>query len=137
MPAEDGNVNVIGPGLFLSCARAGKGFRRENEEKVQAARKVVYPSADDPGRRIIQAMPPIDDILDRLLDPVGRALSPDAARKVVSLRADAEAQARIDELADRCNEGTLSPEERDEYASLVALASAIALLQNKARASLA
>ena len=81
-------------------------------------------------------MPQTNDILDRMLDPVGRALSPEAARQVVSLRADAEAQARIDELADRCTEGLLTPEERDEYASLIAAASVIALLQAKARASL-
>jgi hypothetical protein len=39
-------------------------------------------------------------------------------------------------LADRCNEGLLTPEERAEYESLVAVASVIALLQAKARAAL-
>lgn len=81
-------------------------------------------------------MPQATDILDRLLDRVGRALSPQAAREILSLRADDEAQAKIDELAERCNEGTLTPEERAEYESLVAAANVIALLQAKARASL-
>jgi hypothetical protein len=76
-------------------------------------------------------------MLDRLLDPVGRALTPEVARKIVSLRADAETQRRIDELADRCTEGQLTPEERADYEALVAAAGVIAILQAKARATLA
>jgi hypothetical protein len=76
------------------------------------------------------------DLLDRLLDPVGRALSPEAARRLVALRADGEAQARIDDLADRANEGQLTSEERGEYESLIAAANVIAVLQSKARAVL-
>jgi len=78
----------------------------------------------------------VDHILDRLLDPVGRSLTPDAARKLVELRADPIAQQRIDELADRCNEGLLTAEERAEYESYVAAATLIAILQAKARAVL-
>jgi hypothetical protein len=77
------------------------------------------------------------DILDRVLDRVSRALTPEAAREMVALRADPEAQARIDELAERCNDGLLTDDERSEYESLIAAANVIALLQAKARASLA
>jgi hypothetical protein len=76
-------------------------------------------------------------LLDRLLDPVGRALSPEAARRLIALRADAEAQARMDSLAERANEGLLTEEEREEYHSLVSATSLIAVLQAKARAALA
>ena len=75
-------------------------------------------------------------ILDRLLDPVGRSLTPDAARQLVELRADPIAQQRMDELADRCNEGLLTPDERAEYEAYVAAATLIAILQAKARAVL-
>jgi len=75
-------------------------------------------------------------MLERLLEPVGRALNPDAARQIVALRADAEAQSRIEYLADQCNEGLLTDDERREYESLIAVASVIAILQAKARASL-
>jgi hypothetical protein len=54
-------------------------------------------------------------ILDRLLEPVARALNSDAASRLVSLRADAATQARIDDLAERCNESALSESERAEY----------------------
>ena len=83
------------------------------------------------------AMPQLNDILDRILDPVSRAMGPAAAREMMLLRADAESQARIDELADRCTEGQLTDEERAEYETLIAAAGVIAVLQAKARASLA
>lgn len=53
--------------------------------------------------------------LDRILDPVGRCLTPEVARALMDLRTDAETQARIDELADKATEGTLPAPERAEY----------------------
>jgi hypothetical protein len=76
-------------------------------------------------------------LLDRMLDPVGQALSPDAARRLLALRADEDAQRQIDQLADRANEGQLTAEERDEYESLITGAGVIAVLQAKARSVLA
>jgi hypothetical protein len=60
--------------------------------------------------------------LDRLVEPVVRTFTPEVARALVRLRADPEAQARIDELAEKCNEGRLSPEEREEYETSVRFA---------------
>jgi hypothetical protein len=71
--------------------------------------------------------------LDRLLEPVGRSITPDLARELVALRADPALQDHIDELAERCNEGTLSPEERAEYERLVGAIHLIGILQRKAR----
>jgi hypothetical protein len=76
-------------------------------------------------------------ILDRLLDPVSRCLTDNAARELAGLRADEETQARVRDLAEKCNEGTLSTEERAEYESYVMAASVVAILQAKARARLA
>jgi hypothetical protein len=78
-------------------------------------------------------MDPVTQILDRLLDPVGQALNGPAAQALLSLRADSMAQARMDDLADRCNEGELTPTEQAEYESLVAASGVIAILQAKAR----
>jgi hypothetical protein len=75
-------------------------------------------------------------ILDRLLEPVGRCLSEEAARQLTGLRADDEIQARVHELAEKCNEGTLTAEERSEYESYVMAAGIVAILQAKARARL-
>ena len=73
----------------------------------------------------------------RILDPVGRCLTPDVARALIGVRADAETQARIDELADECTEGTLSPVERAEYEAYVAAIDFLTVLQAKARGTLA
>jgi len=76
-------------------------------------------------------------VLDRLLDPVSRCLSEDAARALIGVRADAQTQTRVQELAEKCNEGTLTLEERSEYESYVMAANIVAILQAKARARLA
>jgi hypothetical protein len=72
-----------------------------------------------------------------MLEPVGRCLTPGVARKLVGLRADPEVQARVEELADKCNEGQLSPDERAEYETYVTAVNVIAILQAKARTLLA
>jgi hypothetical protein len=74
--------------------------------------------------------------LDRLLEPVGRSMTPDVAREIAELRAPSDVQAKIDELADQCNEGQLTAEERAEYEGLVQAVHMIGLLQSKARAVL-
>ena len=76
-------------------------------------------------------------VLDRLLDPVGRALNREAAEKLVALRADAKTQAVIDKLAAKCNEGRLTAAEREQYESFVVAGDVLAVLQTKARAVLA
>jgi hypothetical protein len=74
--------------------------------------------------------------LDRLLDPVASSFSPEVAAKIADLRADDETQARVDYLADRANEGLLTPEEREEYAGYVHAINVISILQAKARSLL-
>jgi hypothetical protein len=72
-------------------------------------------------------------ILERLLEPVSKSLNVEAARKLTRSKADAETQARIDELARKCNEGELSPAERAEYERYVAVGNIVAILQAWAR----
>ena len=62
-----------------------------------------------------------------------RPASPEAARRLVALRADADAQAKMDNLAELANEGRLTPDQRAEYESLITAANVIAVLQAKAR----
>jgi hypothetical protein len=74
--------------------------------------------------------------VDRLVDPVVRAFTPEVARAIADLRADPDLQARMDELAEKCNEGALSAKEREEYETSIRFGSFIAILQAKARAIL-
>jgi hypothetical protein len=72
-------------------------------------------------------------VLSRILDPVGRALNVEAAEKLIGLKADAKARARMAKLARKCNDGTLTPEERSEYETYVMAGEFVAVLQAKAR----
>jgi len=76
-------------------------------------------------------------VIDRLLEPFGRALTPAMARALVDLRAPSEDQDRIDELAEKCNEGSLSAEERAEYEDYIRVIHFLGIVQAKARAILA
>ncbi len=80
---------------------------------------------------------PTFPLLDRLFDAIGRCLNREAARALVELRADPEVQARAKELAEKCNEGKLSAEERAEYEAYVQVSDFIAILKSKARLFLA
>ena len=75
--------------------------------------------------------------LDRLLDPVTEALSPELARKIVDLRADAETQKCIEQLRTKANDGTLTPAEEAEYKDFVEAVDILSIFQSKARKYLA
>ncbi len=72
-------------------------------------------------------------LVDRLLDPLSRCIRGEGERELLNLHADTELQARIDELADKCDEGLLTPEERTEYETYVRFGNFVAILQAKAR----
>jgi hypothetical protein len=67
-------------------------------------------------------------VLDRLLDPLARRLPAEAVQAIVDFRADPATQARIDELADKCNEGQLTGDESQEYEAYVEAIDLIAIL---------
>jgi|ERR1051326_3311911 hypothetical protein len=72
-------------------------------------------------------------VLNRLLDPISRRLTPAAARALVELRMDPADQERVAELAEKCNDGELTTKERAEYAAYVKAGDIISILQSKAR----
>ena len=55
------------------------------------------------------------------------------ARDLAAMRAAPEVQARIDELADKCNEGELTDAERAEYLAYIDAIDVISILQAEAR----
>jgi hypothetical protein len=59
------------------------------------------------------------------------------AKQIAELRADPPTQARIDELAAKCNADELTEAEQREYAAYVDAIDLIGFLQAKARAILA
>jgi hypothetical protein len=74
--------------------------------------------------------------MDRVLDPLAASLNSEAARCILDTRIDPEIEARVESLAERANEGELTPEERDEYLSYVEAADVLAIFKLKARRQL-
>lgn len=75
-------------------------------------------------------------LLDLMLDPLSRCLDAESARRVAELSLNPVVQARVDLLAERANEGLLTPEERSEYEAYINADDLIATLKMKARRSL-
>jgi hypothetical protein len=71
--------------------------------------------------------------LAKILDPVAQCFTPEVAKRVAELRADPAVQVRIEELAEKCNEGTITPEEMAEYDAYIQAMDVVAVLQKKAR----
>jgi hypothetical protein len=76
-------------------------------------------------------------LLNRILEPVSASLNEEAARKLIGLKADRKTQARVAKLAEKCDEGELTPQERREYEMYVMAGHVVAILQAKARIVLA
>jgi hypothetical protein len=77
-----------------------------------------------------------EDMVGQVLEPVFRSLPADVARRIVDLEADESLQRRVEELAARANEGLLTADEQQAYATLVEAGDILAVLQALARRSL-
>jgi len=75
----------------------------------------------------------IDTALDGLLDPLSGCLDAESARRVTELRIDPAVQSRIDELAERANNGALNEDERAGYEAFINAGDFISILKLKAR----
>lgn len=75
--------------------------------------------------------------LDRLLDPLAEALTPEVAQRVMDMRLDPAMRAELDSLRAGANEGTLTPEQGTQYQRLVEALDTLAIIQLKARRALA
>ena len=71
--------------------------------------------------------------LDRLLDPVTQAFTPEVAQQIANLQADPELEAEINELRRKANEGSLSADEEAAYKEIVEAIDIVGILQAKAR----
>jgi hypothetical protein len=71
--------------------------------------------------------------LERMLEPLCACLNREAAERIVQFQVDDAIQARVDELAQRANEGLLTRDERSEYQGYVDAADMIAIFKLKAK----
>ena len=75
-------------------------------------------------------------VIHRLLKPLGQCLTLSTARRIVELEAPSNVQARVEALADKCQEGKLTTEEVREYEAIVQTGMLIELLQAEAQVML-
>jgi hypothetical protein len=72
-------------------------------------------------------------IIDEMLEPFADALTPEIARLFINLKAPPSIQARVNELAAKCNEGQLSDAERSDYENYIRVGSFFSLIKAKAK----
>jgi len=72
-------------------------------------------------------------VLEEMLEPVSRSLGLKSARALAALRVGGRTQARVEKLAEKCNEGKLTAKERAEYEACLQASTLIGILQAKAR----
>ena len=80
---------------------------------------------------------PTTTYLDRFLEPMTEALTPEVARVIINLRADEETEAEVQQLRDKANEGGLTAEQEAKYNDFVEAVDVISITQSKARRFLA
>lgn len=72
-------------------------------------------------------------ILDEILEPLANCLSDESARRLAALRVASSVQQKIDLLARRANDGSLTEEECGEYESVIEAADIVAKLKRMVR----
>jgi hypothetical protein len=72
-------------------------------------------------------------LLDEIFEPFSEVMTLETAARLVKLRASDDVQRRLDELADKCTEGTLTEEERHDYDTYIRAIDFISIMQSKAR----
>jgi hypothetical protein len=77
----------------------------------------------------------METALEKFVDHLTQGFSPELAKHFAELpEPNPEFQARLDELAEKANEGALSPEEAREYDKYVEYMDFVALMRVRARA---
>ena len=76
------------------------------------------------------------DLLTSYLEPLAEGLTPQQARKILSIKPTDRLVDRVQLLATRANSGTLTEQERAEYEYYIDVDDAIGLLKAKARSLL-
>jgi hypothetical protein len=74
-----------------------------------------------------------ESLLRQVFETFGAGLTPKLAKSILAIKFSKEETERATELADKCNEGLLTPEERAEYTRIVNLGTELAILKSRAR----
>jgi hypothetical protein len=78
----------------------------------------------------------VTNVLDRVLGPLSDSLSAQEVERLSTLPGDPTLEARMEALAEKANEGSLTVDERQEYELYIETSEFVAILLAKARARL-
>jgi hypothetical protein len=78
----------------------------------------------------------VTSLLEGILGSLTQCLDAESARRVAEFRIAPAIQTRVDQLAERANDGQLSDDERSEYEALINAADFVAILKLKAQRQL-
>jgi hypothetical protein len=78
----------------------------------------------------------VQSILRRLIESTSGGLTKGMAEAILELKFSENDQARVSELGDKSNAGTLTTEEGQEYDNYIAAANLLSLWKSKARLAL-
>jgi hypothetical protein len=78
-------------------------------------------------------MATVTDFLSTYIEPLAEDLTPQQAQKILSIKPTDELLARVVNLSDKANAGTLTEYERAEYEYYVDVDDVIGILKAKAR----
>lgn len=79
-----------------------------------------------------------DNTLDVFVDHLIQGFTPELAKHFAELpKPNPQFQTRLDELAEKANEGTLTPEEAEQYDKFIEYMDFVALMRLKARTRMA
>jgi hypothetical protein len=76
------------------------------------------------------------DFLSTYIEPLAEDLTPQQAQRILAIKPTDELLARVRELANKANDGTLTEQERAEYEHYVDVDDVIGILKAKARSLL-
>ena len=75
-------------------------------------------------------------LVEALAESMAACLDAPSLQAIAHLQLDATTQARLDNLADKANEGQITAEERAEYQAFIGISEFLGLAQLRARARL-
>ena len=79
---------------------------------------------------------PSPPLLEALAESVAACLDAPSLQAMATLELDSDTRERLDELADKANEGRLTAQERAEYQAFIGISEFLGLAQLRARARL-
>jgi len=66
-----------------------------------------------------------------MLDPFTQCLNEESAKRIIDIGVPSAVEQRVNTLAERANDGTISDEERGEYEALIYAADVISILNSR------